>query len=139
MEDQFSGVGTRAGIAALIVLAMLTGCSRASLLGGPGPEVAHHASPAESERLAVLEPVRKFKTLDGCKAHLQELSQEHGGGEMVQISDKEYRIYASKPWGESEIHHEYSCFGKELAERSWTARPGAAAGAHHEGAAEDSH
>jgi hypothetical protein len=103
-----------------VLLLLLAGCSRASLLGGPGPEVEHHASPAQSERLAVAEPVRKFDSKDGCRARLQALAGEHGG-EIVQISDNEYRAYASKPWGEKELHHEYSCVGKALTERSWYA------------------
>ena len=107
-----------------LALLVLTACSRESLIGGPGPEVAHHASPAEMERLAVAEPVKKFKTVEACKAHLEALGHEHGAAEIVQISEKEFRAYASKPWGESEIHHEYACNGKELTERSWTAKSG---------------
>lgn len=114
--------------AAPAVFLLLAACSRASLLGGPGPEVAHHASPAEMERLAVAEKVGKFKSKEACKARLAALAHRHGGGEVVQISEKEYRAYASKPWGEGEIHHEYSCAGKELTERSWSSK---SAEAHH--------
>jgi hypothetical protein len=118
--------------AAPLALLMLTACSRASLLGGPGPEVAHHASPAEIERLAVAEPVKKFKTKDACKAHLEGLAHGHGGAEVVQISATEFRTYSSKPWGEKEIHHEYSCLGKELIERSWSSQAGGAEEHHAE-------
>ena len=115
---------------AALALLVLAGCSRASLLGGPGPEVAHHASPAEAERLALPEPVRKFKTLAACRTHLESLAHEHGGsGEVVQISDIELRAYASQPWGEGEIHHEYACVGRELTERSW--KVGAASAEAH--------
>jgi hypothetical protein len=117
----------------VLALLLLTACSRASLLGGPGPEVAHHASPAEAERLAVAEPVRKFKTKDACKAHLASLSHGNEEAEVVQISETEFRTYSSKPWGEKEIHHEYSCVGKELIERSWSSKPGGAE-EHHEAA-----
>jgi hypothetical protein len=110
--------------AAPVALLMLTACSRASLLGGPGPEVAHHASPAEIERLAIAEPVKKFKTKDACKAHLEGLAHGHGGAEVVQISETEFRTYSSKPWGEKEIHHEYSCLGKELTKRAWWSKAG---------------
>lgn len=97
------------GVAALLLLA---GCSRASLLGGPGPEVAHHASPAESERLALLEEKRKFDSKEACKAHLKTLAH---GAELVEVSAKEVRAYQS----EGEVHHEYSCADKVLLERSW--------------------
>ena len=102
---------------------LLAACSRASLLGGPGPEVAHHASPAEIERLALAEPVKSFDSKEACKARLEALAHEHGA-EVIKISEKEYRAYASKPWGEGEIHHEYSCAGKDLTERSWGTKPG---------------
>jgi hypothetical protein len=121
-----------AASAAPLALLMLTACSRASLLGGPGPEVAHHASPAEIERLAVAEPVKKFKTKDACKAHLEGLAHGHERAEFVQISESEFRTYSSKPWGDKEIHHEYSCVGKELTERSWASKPGGAEEHHAE-------
>jgi hypothetical protein len=113
---------------------LLAACSRASLLGGPGPEVEHHAAPAEIERLAVAEPVKSFDSKEACKARLEALAHEHGA-EVIKISEKEYRAYASKPWGESEIHHEYSCAGKDLTERSWGTKAGGA-DAHH---AEETH
>lgn len=90
----------------------LAGCSRASLLGGPGPEVAHHPSPAETERLAVLEEVRKFDGKDACKAHLATLAH---GAPLVEVSAKEVRAYHSA----AGVHHEYSCADKVLLERSW--------------------
>lgn len=117
----------------------LSGCSRASLLGGPGPEVVHHESPAETERLAVIEPVRKFKSAEACKARLASLGQEHGGGEVVQIAENEFRAYASQPWGAGEVHHEYSCVGKELSERSWKSGGGHATETHHESDAGETH
>ena len=113
---------------------LLTACSRASLLGGPGPEVEHHASPAAIERLAVAEPVKKFDSEEACRARLEALAGEHGG-EVVQIAQNEYRAYASEPWGENEVHHEYSCVGEELSERSWSSHA-AEAEAHH---AEETH
>jgi hypothetical protein len=128
---QLTGI-ERAACVAPLALLMLTACSRASLLGGPGPEVAHHASPAEIERLAVAEPVRKFKTKDACKAHLEGLAQGHEGAGVVQISKTEFRTYSSKPWGGKEIHHEYSCLGKELIERSWSSKAGGAEEHHAE-------
>ena len=109
----------------------LSGCSRASLLGGPGPEVVHHESPAETERLAVAEPVGKYKSTEACKARLAARSQEHGGGEIVQIAENEFRSYASQPWGEGEVHHEYTCVGKILTERSWKTGGTHAAPVHH--------
>ena len=118
-----AGLG-RIGLAGLIVLA-LAGCSRASLLGGPGPEVAHHASPAETERLALLEKVRKFKSKDACKAHLATLAH---GSELVEISAKEVRAYHS----EGGVNHEYSCADKLLLERSWKSDGDTHAAAHHE-------
>jgi hypothetical protein len=108
-------------------LLVLVGCSRASLLGGPGPEVAYHPSPAETERLAVLEEVRKFKTKDACKAHLASLAH---GAELVEVSAKEVRAYHSA----GGVHHEYSCTDKLLLERSWKAGdPVVHAAAHSDG------
>ena len=98
---------------------ILGACSRASLVGGPGPEVEHHPSPAAMERLAVAEKRGKFKSKEACKARLEALAHEHGAAEVVQISESEYRAYASQPWGEGAIHHEYGCAGKQLTERSW--------------------
>jgi hypothetical protein len=134
MDDRSAGPAIKRHLMRLTpaILLILAACSRASLLGWPGPEVAHHASPAQVERLAVAEPVKTFKTKEACKARLDALAHEHGGGEVVQISEKEYRAYASKPWGEGEIHHEYSCAGKALTERSWTSKAGGA-DAHHTG------
>ena len=120
----------RAASIAPALFLVLAACSRASLLGGPGPEVEHHASPAEIERLAVAEPIAKFKSKEACKARLAALAHEHGGGEIVQISENEFRAYASQPWGDSAIHHEYSCVGKALTERSWGTRTGGSADAH---------
>jgi hypothetical protein len=62
--------------------------------------------------------------LDACKAHLEGLAHGHGGAEVVQISETEFRTYSSKPWGEKEIHHEYSCLGKELTKRAWWSKAG---------------
>lgn len=121
----------RAASIAPALFLVLAACSRASLLGGPGPEVEHHASPAEIERLAVAEPVAKFKSKEACKARLAALAHEHGG-EVLQISEKEYRTYASKPWGEGAIHHEYSCAGTALTERSWTSMGGGEEARHAE-------
>jgi len=101
----------------LAALVASTGCSRASLLGGPGPEVAHHTTPAETERLAVLEEVRTFDSKDACKAHLSGLAHR---AELVEVSAKEVRAYHSADG----VHHEYSCADKVLLERSW--RSGAA-------------
>jgi hypothetical protein len=98
-------------LAGLVCLA-LAGCSRASLLGGPGPEAAYHPSPAESERLAFLEEVRKFDSKDECKARLKTLAH---GAELVEVSAKEVRAYHSADG----VHHEYSCADKVLLERSW--------------------
>jgi len=122
----------RAASIAPALFLLLAACSRASLLGGPGPEVAHHASPAESERLAVAEKVASFKNKEACRARLEALAHEHGGGEIVQISEYEFRAYASQPWGEGQIHHEYSCAGKALTERSWAAQAHAASAGHAE-------
>jgi hypothetical protein len=101
----------RIGVACVVLLA-LAGCSRASLLGGPGPEVADHVSPAQSERLAVLEEVRKFKSKEACKAHLTRLAH---GAELVEVSAKEVRAYHAQ----GSVAHEYSCADKVLLERSW--------------------
>ena len=101
----------RIGTVALLMLA-LVGCSRASLLGGPGPEVVHHAVPAPSERLAVLEAKREFDSKADCKAHLATLAD---GAELVEVSAKEVRAYHS----EAGVHHEYSCADRQLLERSW--------------------
>lgn len=120
----------RAASIAPALFLVLAACSRASLLGGPGPEVEHHASPAEIERLAVAEPLAKFKSKDACKARLAALAHEHGGGEIVQISENEFRTYASQPWGDSAIHHEYSCVGKALTERSWGTKTGGSGAGH---------
>ncbi len=110
----------RAALGALLLSGLvLTGCSRASLLGGPGPEVAHHASPAESERLALLEAVRKFETKDECKSHIAQLAHV-GEDQLVKVSDAEVRAYHSAGEGASIVHHEYSCVGKQMLERSWT-------------------
>jgi hypothetical protein len=110
-----------------VVLTALAGCSRASLLGGPGPEVAHHASPAESERLALLEEVRKFDSKDACKAHLKTLAH---GAELVEVSAKEVRAYHAA----GNVAHEYSCADKVLLERSWkTDGELARAGGHRDG------
>jgi len=124
----------RAARFAPVLFLILGACSRASLLGGPGPEVAHHASPAAIERLAVAEPVRKFDSKEKCRARLAALAHEHGGGEVVEISANEIRTYASTPWGDGAVHHEYSCFGKALTERSWLSQGGGEA--HH---AEEAH
>ncbi len=108
---------------------LLVGCSRASLLGGPGPEVAHHASPAHAERLAELEPVAKFKTKDACRARLAQLAHIDDPAKLTKISDLEVRGYHSQGEGASQVHHEYSCVGKELLERSWTGGHGGEHGA----------
>lgn len=118
-----------------VLFLVLAACSRASLLGGPGPEVEHHASPAALERLAVAEPVKTFDSKEKCRARLEALAHEHGGGEVVQISENEVRAYASQPWGDGQVHHEYSCVGKALTERSWSSH-GAGGEAHH---AEETH
>jgi hypothetical protein len=137
MDDRFAASSNsrrralRAAPAAFLILAA---CSRASLLGGPGPEVEHHAAPAEIERLALAEPVKSFDSKEACKARLEALAHEHGA-EVIKISEKEYRTYASTPWGEGETHHEYSCAGKDLTERSWGAKADGA-DAHH---AEEAH
>ena len=125
----------RAASIAPALFLLLAACSRASLLGGPGPEVEHHASPAEIERLAVAEKVGKYKSKEACKARLAALAHEHGDGEIVQISENEFRAYASQPWGDSAIHHEYSCVGKALTERSWSSQS-AGSDTHH---AEETH
>ncbi len=113
---------------------LLVGCSRASLLGGPGPEAAHHASPAHAERLAELKTGAKFKTKDQCRAHIATLAQLADPAALTKISDLEVRAYHS----EGEVHHEYSCVGKQMLERSWTGDHGGAehASAEHAG---DSH
>ena len=131
MEDRAAApiINRRAASIAPALLLLLAACSRASLLGGPGPEVAHHPSPAESERLAIAEPLGKFKSNDACRARLETLAHEHGA-EIVQISEKEFRAYSSEPWGEGAIHHEYGCAGKLLTERSWRAQAAGAAADH---------
>jgi hypothetical protein len=110
---------------------LLVGCSRASLLGGPGPEAAHHASPAESERLAELKALQKFKTKDECRQHLMTVSHAGSADQLIKISDLEVRGYHSTGEGSATVHHEYSCVGKQLLERSWSGKaPGAPASAH---------
>jgi hypothetical protein len=95
---------------------LLVGCSRASLLGGPGPEAKHHASPAHAERLAELETGRKFKSKDECRAHIATLAHVADAAALTKISDLEVRAYHM----EGNVHHEYSCVGKQMMERSWT-------------------
>lgn len=102
----------RARAALPLALLLLAGCSRASLLGGPGPEAAHHASPAHSERLAELKDVRKFKTKDACRQHLATLAYADDPAKLVKISDLEVRGYHSEGEGDAQVHHEYSCVGK---------------------------
>ena len=75
MKDRIGNPGKTVAVA-MVGLALLTGCSRASLLGGPGPEV---------------------------------------------------------------VHHEYSCVGKQLSERSWKTGPGHAAETHHESDGGETH
>lgn len=96
----------------LIGLLALAGCSRASLLGGPGPEIVQHETPAPTERLALLEQKRKFKSKAACKAHLETLAH---GAELVEVSAKEVRAYHP----EAGVHHEFSCADRILLERAW--------------------
>jgi hypothetical protein len=114
-------------------LLALSGCSRASLLGGPGPEAAYHASPAHSERLAELKEVRKFKTKDACRQQLAILAHADDPAKLTKISDLEVRGYHSEGEGDAQVHHEYSCVGKQLLERSWAGGHGGehAATEHH--------
>ncbi len=112
---------------------LLVGCSRASLLGGPGPEAAHHASPAHAERLAELETGRKFKSKDQCRAHIATLAHVADPAALTKISDLEVRAYHT----EGEVHHEYSCVGKQMLERSWTGGHGGAEHASAEHAVDD--
>ena len=114
---------------------LLVGCSRASLLGGPGPEVAHHASPAQSERLAELEAVRKFKSKDECRTHIATLAHLADAAALTKISDLEVRAYHT----ECDVHHEYSCVGKQMMERSWSDGHGDQHAAAEHGAAEEVH
>lgn len=116
------------------MLLLLAGCSRSSLLGGPGPEAAHHASPASSERLALLEAGKKFKSKDGCRQHLLTLAHASSPNELVRISDNEVRGYHSTGQGAAAVHHEYSCVGEQFMERSWTGSPAQAHGAARHGA-----
>lgn len=112
---------------------LLVGCSRASLLGGPGPEAAHHASLAHEERLAELKSVKKFKSKDECRGHIATLAHVADPAALAKISDLEVRAYHT----EGDVHHEYSCVGKEMLERSWTGGHGGAhAAAGHSGAEE---
>lgn len=111
------------GIAGMAVIALLSGCSRASLLGGPGPEGAHHASPAEIERLAVLEPGKKFDTPDECRQQLIALAHASSPEQLIQISKLEVRAYHTSGEGPSAVHHEYACLGKQLMARSWIGKP----------------
>jgi hypothetical protein len=125
-------------VALPVATLLLVGCSRASLLGGPGPEVAHHASPAHLERLAELHEVRKFKSKDECRRELATLAHAEDPAKLIKISDLEVRGYHSEGEGASQVHHEFSCVGKTLLERSWTGGHGE----HHaaaEHAAEEAH
>ena len=123
----------RACMALPLLLLALSGCSRASLLGGPGPEAAYHASPAHSERLAELKEVRKFKTKDACRQQLAILAHADDPAKLTKISDLEVRGYHSEGEGDAQVHHEYSCVGKQLLERSWAGGHGGehAATEHH--------
>jgi hypothetical protein len=111
---------TIARVALPLCTLLLVGCSRASLLGGPGPEAAHHASPAHAERLAELETGRKFKSKDECRSHIATLAHLADPAALTKISDLEVRAYHS----EGDVHHEYSCVGKQMMERSWSAGHG---------------
>jgi hypothetical protein len=125
---------TRAVLSACLLL-LLAGCSRASLLGGPGPEAAHHASPAHAERLAELETGPKFKTKDACRAHIAALAHLADPATLTKISDLEVRAYHT----EGDVHHEYSCVGKQMMERSWTGGHGGEHASTEHGAAEEVH
>jgi hypothetical protein len=126
--------------AACGAILLLAGCSRASLLGGPGPEVAHHASPAESERLAEIKEVRKFDTKDECRQHLLAVSHAASPEQLIKISELEVRSYHSTGEGAATVHHEYSCVGKQLLERSWTGKAAAPpAPAHSSGHSPEVH
>jgi hypothetical protein len=116
--------------AGYVALLLLAGCSRASLLGGPGPEAAHHASPAEIERLAELKTVKKFKSKDACRQHLMQVSHV-GSDQLIKISDLEVRAYHSTGEGSAAVHHEYSCVDKQLLERSWTGKASASPAPEH--------
>jgi hypothetical protein len=109
----------------LPILALAVGCSSRSLLGGPGPAVAHHASPAASERLAEHEAVRAYKTAEQCRQGLVALAHVDPAA-LVEISKYEVRGYHSA----GDVHHEYSCVGSKLLERSWKTAS-ASPTAHH--------
>ena len=116
----------RFDMAMVAALLLLAGCSRASLLGGPGPEAAHHASPASSERTAEL----VTKTADACHAQLIALAHLDGPDRLIRISDLEVRGYHSTGEAAAAVHHEYSCVGGQLLERSWTGASSAAQAPH---------
>lgn len=109
----------RFDMAMVAAMLLLAGCSKASLLGGPGPQAAHHASPASSERTAELVAMRKFKTVEACHAQLIALAHLDGPDRLIRISDLEVRGYHSAGQGAATVHHEYSCFGAQMMERSW--------------------
>jgi hypothetical protein len=108
--------------AACALLLVLVGCSRASLLGGPGPEKAHHASLAESERVAELKAGKKFETKDECLQHLITVAHVASPDQLINISNLEVRAYHSTGEGPASVHHEYSCVDKQLLERSWSGK-----------------
>jgi hypothetical protein len=123
--------GSLSRAAGCALLLLLVGCSRASLLGGPGPEAAHHASPAEIERLAELKTVKKFESKDECRQRLMAVAHVGSPDQLIKISDLEVRAYHSTGEGDAAVHHEYSCLDKQLVERSWTGKASAAGAPAH--------